>query len=112
MSAKNETVGTENYKPIMLGCVINGGSAPANSKNPLDAFEDSPNTPGASFIVPDDGKPCYFTIKERLGIEARPDPCTFPDSEPGKYALIVRFTHEGWDDAAGSGEHVWWHMEC
>lgn len=111
MTVKNETVETDRYKSVTLGYQIEGGGLKSISRNPQDILDDAPNFPGSSFIVPDDGKPCYFTIKEHLGLDTRPEPCSFPDEKPGAYAVIVRFTHEGWDDAAGSGEHLWWHTE-
>ena len=112
MALNNETVGTDQYQPVVLSYRINGGSAGKNSRDPKTVFDDCPNAPGSSFIVPDDGKPCYFTIKEHLGIKVRPtDRCMFKDDDP-EYAVTVRFTHSGWDDAFGSGEHDPWHTEC
>lgn len=110
MAVKNETVGTPEYKPVVLGFHIRGGSA-GKSQDPSMVFDDAPNFPGGKFIVRDDGKPCYFTIKKHLGLKERKKPCTFPDEDPGEYAVFVNFSHEGWDDAFGSGDHEWWHIE-
>ena len=112
MLVQNETVETEHYKPVILGYQMEGGRLTKISRNPQEVFDDSPNFPGSSFVVPDDGKPCYFMVREHLGLEPREKPCGFSDDGPGKHTLVVRFSHEGWDDHAGSGEHVDWHMEC
>ncbi|MEZ5366156.1 MAG: hypothetical protein R2748_28420 [Bryobacterales bacterium] len=109
--AKNETAGTEHYKPLVLGYRINGGDVPANSGEPKHVFEDSPNAGGRSFIPVDGGKPTYFMLKEHLGLEPRENACSFPDAKPGKHAVIVQLSHEGWDDAEGSGYHADWHIE-
>lgn len=111
MTVTNETVETDQYKAVTLGYRIEGGKLKSASRNPKDVFDDCPNLPGSSFMVPDDGKPCYLTIKQHLGLEPRPEPCSFSDDKPGPHVMIIRFTHEGWDDAAGSGEHAWWHTE-
>ena len=109
--AKNETVATKEYKPIVLEYRIYDGASTTAERNPERVFRDGPNFPNASFIVPDDGKPCYFMIKDELGIKTREKPCTFPSEGPDEYSVIVRFTHQGWSDDTGSGEHHDLHVE-
>jgi hypothetical protein len=111
IAAKNETAGTEYYRPIELGYLIYDSSAKGPTTNPARILSDGPNFPDATFVVPED-KPCYFTIKDELGIKARETPCSFSNDDPDEYSVIIRFRHEGWDDDDGAGVHAAWHFEC
>ena len=109
--AKNETVKTKQYRPLILEYRIYAGVSKAAEKDPERVFRDGPNFPNSAFIVPDDGKPCYFMIKDQLGIRTREKPCMFSGEGPDEYSVIVRFAHQGWDDDTGSGEHHDLHIE-
>lgn len=111
MVLENRTVETEHYKPVKLGYILQGGNLKSASRNPRDVFDDCPNSFESSFSVPDDGTNCRFTFRRHLGLEERTQDEPFSENQPGPHALIIRFTHEDWDDAAGSGDHIWWHTE-
>lgn len=111
MTLENETIDTEHYKPVALGYRIQGGRLKTASSNPRDVFGDCPDSFRSSFTVSDEGAPCRFTFHQHLGLEERPNGRAFSEDKPGPHAVIIRFTHQGWDDAAGSGDHIWWHTE-
>jgi hypothetical protein len=111
ISANNETVNTNQYRPIVLEYRIYESVEKEPSKDPKRAFSYGPNNSNSAFLVPDDGTPCFLLLKDKLGIKSRETPCSFPEEGANEYSLIVRFAHPGWDDAFGAAEHEAWHVE-